>query len=261
MAIVTTQITACLLQILRYLSAVNAGLLLLCETLSRPAGLRQRRVAEFAGGNSIAVYRADVHFDLPPDAFERPEREIILAGRHRQPQPAPENRTAAGVDELPGPEREATAFVFDGNSRKAIPGSFRRADQRVQIDRHSRFLQQLIQRQHQRGRRKNADETFAFGGIAFNAPARRNFTGAVFQTPAQHLFGKAETDLMPVAVAKRQKDVDETSCRQPADQRRLFNENGFHPHPGRLNCRRDPCDSATYDGDVIHLHHDVTYPF
>ena len=62
-------------------------------------------------------------------------------------------------------------------------------------------------------------------------------------------------------VAERQKDVDETACRQPSDQCSLFNENGFHPHPGRLNCRCNSGDPTTYDGDVIHLHHDVTYPF
>ena len=108
---------------------------------------------------------------------------------------------------------------------------------------------------------KNADEAFSLFPIAFVSPSRGNFTGPVDDAFSKHFLRNTECDLMPVAIAERQKDVDETTCRQPSDQCSLFNENGFHPHPGRLNCRRDPCDSATYDGDVIHLHHDVTYPF
>ena len=103
--------------------------------------------------------------------------------------------------------------------------------------------------------RKNADEAFSLFPIAFVSPSRGNFTGPVDDAFPEHFLRNAECDLMPVAVAERQKDVDETACRQPSDQCSLFNENGF------LNCRCNSGDPTTYDGDVIHLHHDVTYPF
>ena len=84
-----------------------------------------------------------------------------------------------------------------------------------------------------------------------HAPVGGNFARAVLDTGFQQFLTESECDLMAVAVADRQIDINQTAGRESAGEDRFFHENGFLAGSCRLDCGGNARDTAADNGNII----------